>query len=131
MLMFAESPGAGGGRVQQVLVVEDQFIVAKSLVQLLEDYGVKVIGPAQSVKKAMALLDSVTCDAAVLDINLGNETVEPVAERLEQSGMPYFFVSGYASPKLMNPKFKSRTLLHKPVDPAMFRQKIAEALSRA
>jgi CheY-like chemotaxis protein len=106
----------------RILIVEDSYMTARSLVRLVEDLGGVVVGPAHSVASAMQLLDTGGCDAAVLDINLGSETVEPVAERLDDTGRPFFFVSGYSSPKLMNPRFKARILLAKPVDPTIFRR---------
>lgn len=103
----------------RILVVEDSFLTARSLIRLLEDLGVNVLGPAPSVKRAMSLLDANSCDGALLDINLGIETVEPVAERLDNAGIPFLFVSGYSSPKLVNPRYKDRPLVAKPVDPVV------------
>lgn len=102
-------------------------MTARAIAHMLTDLGVEVLGPVPSVQKAMALLDLGGCDAAVLDINLGSETVEPVAQRLEDTGLPYFFVSGYASPKLMleDVRYRKRRLLPKPVEPIMFNEAIA------
>ena len=111
----------------RVLVVEDSFMTARLLVRMIEDAGAEVVGPAPSVSRALALLDERECDAAILDINLGNETVEPVAQRLDDLGRPFFFVSGYASPKLIDPRFKARRLLAKPVDPATLQRAMNEA----
>ncbi len=112
----------------RILVVEDSFMTARSIARMLEDIGARVIGPVPSVLRAMELLDAGGCDAAFLDINLGNETVEPVAERLDLEGTPFFFVSGYASPKtlLQNPRYKSRRLFAKPIEPNVIRRAIRE-----
>jgi len=119
------------GEARRVLVVEDSFMTARSIVRLLEDLGVKVVGPASSVQKAMVLLDTTRIDAAVLDINLGNETVEAVAQRLDAEGVPFVFVSGYSSPRLLNPAFKSRLLVSKPVDPTLFRRAVSTMCATA
>ena len=37
------------------------------------------------------------CDVAVLDVNLGNETAEPVARELRARGTPFVVLSGYSS----------------------------------
>ena len=97
-------------RHMRVLVVEDSYLAARSLARMLQDLGAEVVGPAPSVQAAMSLIESKGCDAAVLDINLGSETVEPIARRLDDEGRPYFFISGYASPKTMlaDPRFASR-----------------------
>jgi CheY-like chemotaxis protein len=116
------------GRALRVLIVEDSFMTARALTRMLQDFGAEVIGPVPSVQKAMEVLDSGACDAALLDINLGNETVEPVAARLEQTGLPFLFVSGYTSPKtlLENPKYKGKRLVAKPVEPTILRQAFTE-----
>lgn len=113
----------------RVLVVEDSYHAARMICSILESLGVEVIGPSPSVKHAMATLDRVGCDAAVLDINLGTESVQPVAERLRDAGIPFFFVSGYSSPKLVSEEFRTRILINKPVEPEVIRREINKFLS--
>lgn len=108
----------------RVLIVEDSYLTARRLARMIEDFGGQVVGPAPSVQAAQHLLDTEGCDAAVLDINLGNETVEPIAERLKESRRPFLFVTGYSSPGFMNEKFRSQPLLNKPVEPPV----LAEAI---
>lgn len=81
---------------RRVLVVEDEYITAEDLRQGLETLGVEVVGPVPSVARALRLLDATTSlDAAVLDINLGGETVFAVAEALQGRGIPFLFATGY------------------------------------
>lgn len=105
----------------RVLIVEDQFMSALALVQAVEQLGATVVGPAPCVADAMRLIEQNEFNAALLDINLGNETVEPVAQRLEDLGCPFVFVTGYASPKLVDPRFKSHRIISKPVDSSLLR----------
>ena len=65
----------------RVLVVEDEFLVALDIAQQITEAGFEVVGPANSVAKAIALIDELGCDVAVLDVNLGHETAEPIAHR--------------------------------------------------
>lgn len=122
---------SGGQRRTRVLLVEDSFMSARSIVRLLQQSGLEVIGPAPSVARAMDLLDTGGCDAAVLDINLGNETAEPIAQRLADAGLPFIFVSGYSSPKLIDSRFKEKTLVPKPIDPVGFLRTVNEMLQGA
>ena len=128
--LAAETEALRINRALRVLVVEDSFMTARMIVRMLESFGAEVVGPASSVKAAMKLLDTQMPDGAVLDINLGAETVEPVAKRLEENGLPFFFVSGYSSPKsvLSDPRFKERRLLPKPVDPRDFQTAVCETM---
>ena len=80
-----------------LLVVEDEYLIAADLTASLESLGVEVIGPAASVEEALSLLDknSDRLDGAVLDINLRNERVYPVADVLMARGVPFVFTTGY------------------------------------
>jgi DNA-binding response OmpR family regulator len=125
-MMRPDDVAARVRRALRILVVEDSYMTARAIARMLQELGAEVLGPVPSVQKAMAVLDRGGCDAAVLDINLGNETVEPVAQRLEESGLPYLFVSGYSSPKsmMLDARFRRHRLLPKPVEPIMFHEAI-------
>jgi CheY-like chemotaxis protein len=113
---------------KRVLLVEDSFLVASSIVQMLEDLGCRVVGPFATVSDAMGAVTAGSFDAGVLDVNLGNETSEPVAEGLLRRGVPFFFVTGYLSPALINPKFAGFTRVHKPLTTAMLEDALAASM---
>jgi PAS domain S-box-containing protein len=106
-------PAKAGRR--KVLVVEDDALCAMDLSECLEAAGWHVIGPAASVRQAMALLESSGCDLAVLDINLDSETSEPVATALFNRSTPFLVVSGYSSEQAPN-IYRSAPLLTKPIN---------------
>lgn len=79
-----------------VLVVENEFLIALDLEQLLERHGWRVLGPAASVAEALRLLDGEVPDVALLDITLKDgETVVPVAEALRARAVPFVLASAY------------------------------------
>jgi CheY-like chemotaxis protein len=82
---------------RRLLVVEDEYLVAADLAASLESLGTEVIGPAASVEEALSFVekDGARLDGAVLDINLRNERVYPVADVLTARGIPFVFTSGY------------------------------------
>jgi two-component SAPR family response regulator len=80
---------------KRILAVEDEYMLAQELARFLEEHGATVVGPAGTVKAALGLADRETLDAAVLDVNLRNQPVYPVAERLIERGVPIVFVTGY------------------------------------
>jgi len=98
----------------RVLVVEDDAFVALELAGSLQAAGFDILGPAGRVEKALALINASKCDAAVLDINLGSETSEPIARLLRQSGTPFVTVSGYAQHQFPD-AFAGSDFLTKPV----------------
>lgn len=80
-----------------ILIVEDEMLIALDLASQLESAGFRIVGPAQSVAEAIELLDAApSCNAAVLDVNLGRESAEPVAHALNARGIPFVVLSGYS-----------------------------------
>ncbi len=80
----------------RILVVEDEALVALEIAQILTDAGFEVVGPAMTATQALELVMYTGCDAALLDINLGRETSEPVALELKERGRPFITLSGYS-----------------------------------
>lgn len=81
----------------RVLVVEDEFLVATLIEEMLQSAGCIVVGPIPRVPEALDAVNSDPCDAAVLDINLGGERIDPVALALSQRNVPFMFVTGYGT----------------------------------
>lgn len=79
----------------RVLVVEDEELIGLMLVDVLEELGAAVAGPAGSVAEALQLVEQETPTGALLDLSLRGETVYPVADRLLLLGVPYIFITGY------------------------------------
>lgn len=65
------------GLTPQILVVEDDFLIALELEQTLRRAGYEVVGPVISVGMALRLLRQVRPDAAVLDVNLPANVSRP------------------------------------------------------
>jgi CheY-like chemotaxis protein len=108
----------------RILIVEDEPLVAIDIASVLENFGYQIVGPAGTAAAALSLLASEGCDAAILDIRLGQETSQDVALELAQGGIPFVILSGY-SPKEAN--FPSEAAaLAKPFQP----QKLLAELQR-
>ena len=78
-----------------VLVVEDEFLIAMDLQDLLERNGWRVLGPAMTVPEALRLLDGTPPDVALLDVSLRRQLVTPVVERLRAQGIPFVLATAY------------------------------------
>jgi len=109
------APGCLKGRC--LLVVEDEYLIAADLASSLESLGVEVVGPAASVEEALSLIENSRnrLDGAVLDINLGDERVYPVAEALRARDVPFVFTTGYDA-IAVPPAYASSPRCEKPVD---------------
>ena len=89
---------------------------------MLADLGYTMTAEAGALDEAMALAKQDQFDIAILDVNLHNESVTPVAEILTQRGLPFVFATG-ADLRGVPQAYRSHPTLQKP-----FR---AEALERA
>lgn len=77
-----------------VLVAEDQVFIALDLALAIEDAGGEVAGPVASVKEALALIKTRPIAAAILDANLTDGDITPVAVLLLEAGIPIIIQSG-------------------------------------
>jgi DNA-binding NtrC family response regulator len=66
----------------RTLIVEDEWVIATLIEQTLTEAGIEVLGKPGSVGKALRWIEEMSCDAAVLDADLGGASAEPVAAAL-------------------------------------------------
>jgi CheY-like chemotaxis protein len=103
-------------RGRLVLVLEDEYIVAMDLCQLLESKGAIVVGPLTSVADALDVLDDLTqVDVAVLDVNLRGSKVFPLADVLKRRSIPFLFATGMARDDFPD-RFRDVPRCEKPID---------------
>ena len=85
---------------KRVLVVEDEMLVALLVEDVLLDAGCVVVGPFSRVPAGLAAAMVELVDVALLDVNVANEKVFPIAYALEERGIPFLFVTGYGEAAL-------------------------------
>jgi CheY-like chemotaxis protein len=83
----------------RVLIVEDEYFLAADLQAALKSLGANVIALVGDLDEALVLL----ANGAVVDINLRGLLAFSIAERLQQRGIPFVFVTGYSADKLNSP----------------------------
>jgi CheY-like chemotaxis protein len=113
--------GAAELRGVKVLIVEDETIVAMLLEQMLEELGCEVVAVAGQVAAATDLARSAEMDVAILDLNLGGQSVDPVAEALADRNAPFVFASGYGEDGV-GARWRGRPVLAKPFRLEQLRQ---------
>ena len=81
----------------EILIVEDEVMLAHDLAFAMEDAGAEVIGPAYTLDQARGALEGTDfhADAAILDVDLGGRDVFPVARTLVEMGIPFLFHTGH------------------------------------
>ena len=80
-----------------ILLVEDDPVVASALLFSLEESEANVAGPVRRVRTAMREVERQPPDAAILDVELLDGEVFPVADRLREQGVPFVFYTARGS----------------------------------
>ncbi|MDB5473411.1 MAG: chemotaxis protein CheY [Devosia sp.] len=116
-----------GGR--RILVAEDEFMIAGEIANELEARNAQVIGPVPTVAQALRAIEaSCALDGAILDMNLHDEMVFPVAEALRARGVPFVLSTGYDR-SLIPPHLADAPRCEKPVDPVALVDMLARYLA--
>ncbi len=80
---------------KRILVLEDDFYLAKDEKTLLERAGAEVVGPFGNAQHGSGLPGEGPLDGAVVDINLGLGPCFDFARALVGRGVPFVLVTGY------------------------------------
>ena len=105
----------------RVLLVEDEALVGIMLQECLTEFGFQTVGPVSTASQALAVAEGGHFDAAILDINLGDNSVYRVAEILLARGVPFIFVTGYDSDSV-DSRFNQVPVLQKPIERQMLQK---------
>lgn len=76
-------------RDKSILIVEDNCYLALDLSIAVEESNGRVIGPVATVAEALVLLQEMPIAAAVLDSQLADRDVTPLATLLAAQGVPF------------------------------------------
>lgn len=108
------APSDGSGRPADVLIVEDDPIIAIDFEDRLIGFGVTRVRTVGSVKQALAAIAKQAPDFALLDVELIRETSFAVAARLVALKIPFVFVTGYGAEARIPPELSGQPRLQKP-----------------
>ncbi|MFM6933258.1 MAG: hypothetical protein ACKOUT_13580 [Novosphingobium sp.] len=114
-----------------VLIVEDMMIIAMEAEDILRDAGAANCHVASSVAAAFDFLDHHALSFALLDVNLGIEVSEPVAQRLLEQGVPFVVASGYGDNNSAYPALCSAPSITKPYTMGQLHAAIMAAFAKA
>jgi CheY-like chemotaxis protein len=110
--MTINAEGCAG---RQILIVEDNFLVATAIAQMLETRGFEIIGPVGTVRDALALVKNCErIDGAVLDVNLHGTMAYPIVDALRSKSVPLVFMTGYDR-RSIEPGYADVPCMQKPV----------------
>jgi CheY-like chemotaxis protein len=89
---------------EDVLIVEDDPIIALDFEDTILGFGVKTVRTTASVVKALKMIAARAADFALLDVGLVHEKSFAIAERLAALKIPFAFVTGYGAPARSRPR---------------------------
>jgi light-regulated signal transduction histidine kinase (bacteriophytochrome) len=97
-----------------VLLVEDNLIIALDTEEALQKLGVGTVRIVGNVTEALKAIDASAPEFALLDVNLGAETSFEVAEILLERGVPFAFATGYGEQIAFPESFAGTPRIRKP-----------------
>ncbi|MCW5692264.1 MAG: hypothetical protein KIT48_07865 [Pseudolabrys sp.] len=109
----ASGPLAG----KRGLVLEDEFLIALDLEELLQGAGAEVLAVPGIDKALEALRDKGPWDFGILDRHLGNTTSASVAAAFAERKIPFVFLTGSRSGGASAQTLPDAPVIEKPYQP--------------
>lgn len=113
-----------------VLIVEDNMIIALDAEAILAKLGAKVVETASTVSQAISVITQHPLAFALLDVNLGHESSFPIADVLLERKIPFVFATGYGTNIDFPERFQNVPVVSKPYAADTLLPKIQEALAK-
>jgi CheY-like chemotaxis protein len=114
----------------RLLVVEDEPLLVMSMQEMLETCGCQVVAIAMTVQRAIEHARALPLDAAVLDVNIGGERIDEVADILSGRGIPFIFATGYDDASIIA-AHTGRPRIGKPYALGELRMRLTEVLGKS
>jgi CheY-like chemotaxis protein len=110
---------------EDVLLVEDNMLIALGAEDSLLELGVKSVRISTSVHHALDLIAEKAPAFTFVDVNLGDESGFAVAHRLLQLGLTFAFMTGYGDDIAPSAAYEHIRVVRKPYS----REDLLQALS--
>ena len=98
---------------KRLLIAEDEPIIAMDYAAILTSAGAHIVATATTATEAIAQLQHIRVDAAVLDFVLADRNSDPLQAVLNEKGIPFVVVSAY--PPVLVRSSGAQQILHKPI----------------
>lgn len=113
-----------------ILIIEDEPLIAMDIEQLVDGLGHTVVGIARTHSEAVELYNKTNPKMILADIQLadGSSGIEAVNEILESNALPVIFITAFPERLLTGERPEPAFLVTKPFDPMMVKALISQAL---
>jgi CRP-like cAMP-binding protein/CheY-like chemotaxis protein len=98
----------------RILVVEDNYLVAREVCEIVRGCGFSVAGPVGQVERGVELLGEQSVSGAIVDIRLGSAESFPICRELRRRRVPFVFLTACEA-SIIPPPFRQMPVLAKPV----------------
>ena len=115
-----------GLRARNVLIVEDEAIIAMDMEFAVLDAGARCVEVAPDNRTALRLIDEIAPDVVLLDYRLADGDSEPTARRAREAGIPVVFHSGHAQREALEKSYPDAVILPKPSALGLILRTLAE-----
>lgn len=113
-----------------VLVVEDELIIALDLCETVQELGYSLVGPYPDKAQAFQAIEQRLPDAAILDVNIIDGEVFPLADVLAKNGVPIIFHSGHLPVEMVRQRYPGALACSKPCSPDRLVSALRQVVSR-
>ena len=126
-----EQGGSSWARsMSSIFLVEDEVLIRMLVADMVQELGHGIAAETGTVEEGLRLARTIDFDLAILDINLGKYTAEPIADVVDQRGLPIILASAYGEHGLPT-GLAGRRHLQKPFQISHLSAAIDAAMRRA
>lgn len=113
-----------------ILIIEDEPLIAMDIEEMVESLGHRVVGTARTHKEATALFHKTNPKMVLADIHLadGSSGIDAVNEILSATPVPVIFITAFPERLLTGERPEPAFLVTKPFNPDMVKALISQAL---
>ncbi|MCV9998663.1 response regulator [Pararhizobium sp. YC-54] len=114
----------------EILIIEDEPLIALDIEDMVTSLGHKVAGVARTYGEAITLFEKTAPKMILADIQLadGSSGIDAVNEILKSATMPVIFITAFPERLLTGTKPEPAFLVTKPFNPDMVKALISQAL---
>ncbi|WP_188912253.1 response regulator [Aureimonas endophytica] len=114
----------------EIMIIEDEPLIAMDIEQMVESLGHKVTGIARTHKEAIALFEQEKPGMVLADIQLadGSSGIDAVNDILARVSVPVIFITAFPERLLTGERPEPTFLVTKPFNPDMVKALISQAL---
>lgn len=114
----------------EILIIEDEPLIAMDIEQMVEELGHRVTGIARTHTEAVALFRDTNPKMVLADIQLadGSSGIDAVNDILKTNDIPVIFITAFPERLLTGERPEPAFLVTKPFNPDMVKALISQAL---